>query len=506
MDTHSNEPQEAARFDLTTALFLRLLGLAFVFAFSSLWCQIPGLIGRDGIFPASVYLKTLSNYAGPAAYLSCPTLAWVNSSNLALESMAATGTVLALLAVLGISSPALQALLYLLYLSLVNVGRTFLQFQWDALLCEAGFLAIFIAGRQGKDKNKLLFAPNAIVIWMFRWLLFRVMFLSGAVKLLSGDGTYRNLTALTYHWYTQPLPTPVAWYLEQLPLLFQKFAEVSMFAAELLVPLLIFAPGKFRRWGGVAIIIFQFMIAITGNYCFFNFLTMSMCVFLFDDSCFARLNCKPMRAILGLSSERKLGSAPAPVIVYSTAAVLFCASFSTFSENFLGPEMEPPLASALAALLAPFSVTNGYGVFAVMTTKRHEIIVEGSRDGSRWLPYEFRYKPGDLKRAPPWVAPHQPRLDWQMWFAALGSIENNRWFGSFVYQLLKGSPAVLALLVRNPFADAPPKFIRASLYDYHFTDWSERNTTGAWWRREYAGEYMPAVSLSDFEEPASSGP
>jgi len=307
------------------------------------------------------------------------------------------------------------------------------------------------------------------------------MFMSGVVKLMSGDPTWRNLTALNYHYFTQPLPTPIAWYMAQLPGWFQKASTVFVFFLELLVPLLIFAPLRLRRVSACLMIGLQVLILLTGNYTFFNLLAIALCVFLF-----ANVPPRPETRVHRGVTLALL------VFVLTTSGLQFL-------EMFHLPLPAP--AQSYLAWISPLRLVNSYGLFAVMTTTRPEIVVEGSNDGTTWTPYEFRYKPGDVKRAPPWVAPYQPRLDWQMWFAALGSADENRWYYNFAGRLLQGSAPVLGLLERNPFPGGPPRYIWAVVYDYRFTDFAERRSSGAWWRREEKGMYLPAISLRPTSKP-----
>jgi lipase maturation factor 1 len=451
-------------------LFWKLLGAIYALAFLSLGVQVTGLMGSKGILPAGVYLSRVSEAVGPSRYWNFPTVFWVNSSDLTLRLVCAAGVVFAVLLAAGVLQRTALIVCWILYLSLTTVGQDFLSFQWDVLLLETGFLAIFLG-----------FSP--VILWLFRWLLFRLMLLSGAVKLLSGDPAWRTLTALKFHYYTQPLPTPIAWYMQQLPGWFQEASVVVMFAIELGAPFLIFGPRRARFAAGSTIVFFQVMILLTGNYAFFNLLTIALCVPLLDDA-----------ALRGRPAANQAVRPAARYITWVVAAILILLSGSNFISEFFG--VRP--ARRVARWLAPLNLTSNYGLFAVMTTVRREIIVQGSNDGSEWRDYEFKYKPGDVDRAPPWVEPHQPRLDWQMWFAALGEYRGNPWFVNFVFRLLQGSPDVLALMGPNPFPGAPPRYIRALVYDYTFTDFTTRRATGAWWKREPQGTYLPAVSLGDF--------
>jgi hypothetical protein len=333
-----------------------------------------------------------------------------------------------------------------------------------------------------------------MIVRLFRWLLCRLMFLSGAVKLLSGDATWRNFTALPIHYQTQPLPTPLAWYFYQLPGWFQRVSVGFLFFVELAVPLLVLAPRRIRFLAAFAITIFQVLILLTGNYAFFNILTIALCLFAFDD---AALGSVLSQKIMGRLSSVSLKAERRPIIWKAVSTpvvllVLFTSGFEMAGE-LSGRHWAP--ADLVIRTIAPFEIVNTYGLFAVMTTSRPEVIVEGSNDGVTWLSYEFKYKPGELTRRPPWVEPHQPRLDWQMWFAALGNYQTNPWILHLLARLLEGSPQVVGLLGRNPFPDAPPRYIRAQVYDYRFTTPEERKATGEWWHREWKGTYVPEVSL-----------
>jgi len=315
------------------------------------------------------------------------------------------------------------------------------------------------------------------------------MFSSAAAKLTSGDPTWRHLTALTFHYETQCLPPWTAWYAHHLPLAFQRFSCATMFVIEGLVPFLFFAPRRLRFAGAFATIGFQLLIAITGNYGFFNWLTIALCVPLLDDGVFRRTPVTADRIPAG-------GCAPAwllrPVAVALLALSLVpLGDVVGLSRGWLGP------LPALERQLSPLDVVNRYGLFAVMTTRRLEISIEVSDDGVRWREYPFRWKPGDVTRRPAFVAPYHPRLDWQMWFAALSEFGRDRWFLAFCRALLEGSPSVRALMGRDPHPGAPPRYVRALAYDYHYSDAGTRRATGAWWTRALIGPYGPALALED---------
>ncbi len=465
---------EPARFALTQWIFVRLLAVIYAIAFGSLIGQIRGLVGSHGILPVADYLKTVADTAGGLRFYYVPSVFWVDSSDAALVGVCWIGVAVAVLVLAGIFQRTGLAILFVLYLSLSSVGQDFLSFQWDALLIEVGFLAIFL-GR------------SRVIVWLFRWLLFRLMFLSGAVKLLSHDPTWRNLTAMTYHYWTQPLPNRISWYMAQLPLAFQKFSTGFVLAVELVVPFFVFAPRRIRLFGGWCLLVLQVLIFLTGNYTFFNLLAMALCLFLWDDRDFERWlkpQAEPPAPQVGwIGWGRRFHL---PIVV---AVLLISIGLARMVETFFSVPV------GLVRYSAPFEIVNSYGLFAMMTTERPEIIVEGSNDGENWRAYSFRYKPGELARAPRWAAPYQPRLDWQMWFAALGNYRENPWFVNFAVKLLEGSPEVLGLIEADPFGGHPPRYIRALLYQYKFTDAGERRETGNWWKRELQGQYLPPVGL-----------
>ena len=479
---------ERTTFYLSRWLFLRALGCIYLIAFLSLWVQIHGLVGSNGILPAEQYLAVVRQQIGTEGYYLLPTLFWLNPSDACLHFLCAGGVVLSLVLIAGFLPTATLTGLWMLYLSLVTVGQAFLSFQWDVLLLEVGFLAIFFAPLRIRETFRRVSETSGAFLWLLRWLLFRLMFASGFVKIAS-DAVWRNLTALNFHYETQPLPTWIGWYAHQLPEWLHKASVIGMFAVELAVPLLIFAPRRLRAAGCIGLIGLQVLILLTGNYCFFNLLTIALCLLLIDDITWKRLLSKRF-----MPSFQPVEHSPhryRRVCLAVVATLLFVLSGVRFGGQLFRDAPFPDV-----AWIRPFRSVNTYGLFADMTESRPEIIVEGSNDRITWEPYHFRWKPGDLKTAPKWVAPHQPRLDWQMWFAALqGSYRNTPWFPHFIGALLQGKPEVLQLLAENPFPEKPPRYVRAVLYDYHFTDTATKRSEGTWWYRERKGLYCPVVSF-----------
>jgi Lipase maturation factor len=466
-----------------------VLGLVYLVAFASAAIQIEGLVGSRGILPAAELLGWIRQRTGAERFWMLPTLFWLGASDVALRCVAWSGVAISAGLVAGLAPAAALAVLWALYLSIASVGLVFFGYQWDALLLETGLLAVFLApptlrlARGGE--------PSRVALWLLRFLLFRLTFASGVVKLRSGDEAWRTLSALRVHYETQPLPTWVGWYAHQLPARFQQFSCVLMFLIELGVPWLIFAGRRARLLALWPLLGLQALIALTGNYAFFNLLTMALCVLLLDDEAL------PWRA----ASRPCPGTRWPRLVVYPFAATTGVLAFVSF---VAGCGVELPWPRPLVTLhrwVAPLRSVNAYGLFAVMTTSRAEIQIEGSNDdGVTWKAYQFFDKPGDMDRAPRFIAPHQPRLDWQMWFAALGRCDQNPWFERFLERLQEGSPAVLGLLATNPFPEGPTR-LRSVVYDYRFTDRETRRRTGAWWRREAKGLYCRELGVPGRVEP-----
>lgn len=461
---------------LTEFIFLRLLGLVYFLAFLSLRPQIVGLVGEHGISPVHRILEVLHADLGSRVYRLAPTLVWLSPSDAMLTALCGTGMVFGALLLFNVLPRFSTLSCYVLYLSLATVGQPFTSFQWDALLLEAGFLA--------------LFAGFPWTVWLFRLLVFRLMFESGVVKLSSGDSTWQSLRALRFHFETQPLPNPFAYVMHHAPVWLQDSLTGWVLVIELACPFLLFAPRRLRHLGAWLLVFLQLGIAASGNYAFFNLLTLALLVWAFDDESFERWPRWIRQRVPEASQwlQRDWIRWPAAAVAFFIA---FVGGIQALSTVF--PAAGRPLAPA-ENLLAPFDIVNHYGLFAVMTTDRPELMYEGSNDGLTWQEYELPYKPGDLKRRLPIIAPLQPRLDWQLWFAAFSSPQQEPWTSGLLIKLLEGEPDVTGLFSRVPF-QKPPKFIRVQRYDYRFTTKAERDQSGAVWKRKLLGTYLPATSL-----------
>ncbi|XP_035673677.1 lipase maturation factor 2-like [Branchiostoma floridae] len=581
--------------------FLWCMSVIYLLAFSSLYVQIPGLYGSTGILPANRLLK-LDGKTPHERFSERPTLLWLTpalglTAEHGMDLLCLAGMLISLVAMVTEVMRDVPAflMLWILYFSVYQVGQTFLWFQWDILLLEAGFLAVLAA-----PLNPMKWLPPSplphdnVALWLVRWLLFRLMFASGIVKLTSMCPTWWGLTALNYHYESQCIPTPLAWFAHQLPEWFQKLSVVATYIIEIPIPLLFFAPVRsLRIFSFYAQALLQVLIILSGNYNFFNLLTLTLCLPLLDDKhvtyLFPWLQAKQektmpggnitestpwqrCRSVLtrgtevlvysglfywtcvlfklrltGFTVQSKVGftsdqfhsalTRVMPVTIWIGVGSLFYRIGSALIRSFTGEDslrrkvftcIRCLLFSAVAVFvftisLVPhtvidwqsnnnlwpivkqwnqrvdkFQLVNSYGLFRRMTGVggRPEVIVEGSNSLQLgWKEYDFLYKPGNVKVAPPVVAPHQPRLDWQLWFAALGSYGHNPWFVNMVHRLLHGDKNVLALMDSDPFNGKPPKYIRATLYHYHFTDWGKNSS--AWWRRERQSEYLPPLQKDD---------
>jgi hypothetical protein len=462
---------------LVSELFLRLLGVIYLIAFFSIATQILGLAGSQGILPFAQKLASV-NSPGISDYLRLPTLFWLNSSDTALSGAAWSGCAAAVLIILGRWQRTALIVAYVLYLSIYHACQPFMNFQWDGLLLESGFLAIFLTPR------------SRVVVLLFRWLLFRLRFMSGLSKLTSGDPTWSGLTALNYYFQVQPLPTPLAWYANQLPEWLLKTGTAGTLFVELVVPFMMFLPRRWRFAAAWLTILWQVLIILTSNHNWINFLTIALCLFLFDDQALEKKTPSWLKAKLATEGG-PVGSPPAAIRVATggLAAVILLASAGHLWELVKMQAVTGPMGKVLDYAEA-YRVVSSYHVFPTMKTQRIELELVGSIDGKDWRRYEFKYKPGDLKRRPPVVIPFQPRLDWQMWFVTLGPV-HLPWFYEFLQALLRNSPPVTALLKNNPFPDEAPRYIRVYAYRYEFTDAEERARTGQWWRRQSLGSFSP---------------
>jgi hypothetical protein len=471
-------------FTRSRQLFLRLLGAVYLIAFASLAAQMSGLAGSRGILPVAELLPQMRETLGADAYRAFPTLLWLWSGDTALALLSWGGALLSLVLIAGVAPVPTAALLWLFYLSLTVAGQAFLEFQWDSLLLETGLLACLCAPLRSAAE------PNPIVRCVLWSLAFKLTFLSGITKLLSGDPTWASWTALTYHYQTQPLPSWTSWYAYQLPAAFHYWSVAVMLAIELVAPFAIFLPPRRRRIRLAACVLMiglQVGIGATGNYGFFNLLTIVLYLALLDDRTLR------WRAVPPAEDER---ARPREPPAWRTAAgvvallIAFLSAVAFIREMQVTAGTRAQIAQAwpgrLLAWLSPFRAINGYGLFRVMTTARPELILEVSENEREFEEWEFRWKPGVPHRRPAFAGPHMPRLDWQMWFAALDPPRAQYWLDSLARRIVDDEPAVVRLLGPRPVAGRV-RIVRFASYDYRFTTPAERARNGAWWSRTFTG-------------------
>ena len=455
----------------------RLLGAIYLLGFLAAAKQFPALLGEHGLLPAPRFLRV-------ARFREAPSLFHLYYSDRLLAVVAWTGVALSALMVLGLpqAGPAWMPMLawltlWALYLSIVNVGQTFYAFGWESLLLEAGFLAIFLGPAST--------APPTPILWLLRWLVFRVEFGAGLIK-IRHDPCWRNLTCLYYHHETQPMPNPLSWYFHHLPKSIHRLEVLGNHVAQLVIPFGLFAPQPVAGICGAIVVIHQVWLVLSGNFAWLNWLTLAVALVAFDD--------RQLGLVLPIQHDGL--ESPAgwyTAVVLAGTALLLVLSYwparNLVSRNQL-----------MNFTYNPIHLVNSYGAFGSITRERHEVILEGTSDqhpttATVWKEYEFKGKPGDPRRRPPQVAPYHLRLDWLMWFAAMSPSFANAWLLPLVVKLLENDQATLALLRRNPFPERPPASIRARLMHYRFTTWRERRQSGAWWVRKPLGVYLPSVRL-----------
>ena len=478
---------------LTRFLILRLLGVVYLIAFLVLANQVLPLIGRDGLLPAHDYLDRLRQHFGSrsAAVLQIPSLFWLGISDRALLVAAWIGVGLAAVVVAGLANAPLMLLLWALYMSFVNVGQDWYGYGWEIQLLETGFLAVFLCPLVDARPFPRLPPPPA-VIWLFRWLIVRIMLGAGLIK-LRGDRCWRDLTCLYYHYETQPLPNPVSWWLHFRPHWFQKLGVLFNHAAELAAPWLVVWPRAARLGAGVVMLAFQLTLIVSGNLSFLNWLTIVPILACFDDGLLGRVLPRRLVARAERAAAEAVSSRPQAAVSFVLVAFVAALSIGPV-RNLLSPGQQMNTSFDRLALV------NTYGAFGSVGRLRPEIVFEGTRDASpgdesEWRAYEFPCKPGDVLRRPCVCAPYQYRLDWQIWFAAMSTPESYPWTLHLVWKLLHGDRGALSLLANDPFPEGPPRWIRARRYRYEFAPPGEAG--GAWWNRTLVGEWLPPLSVDD---------
>jgi hypothetical protein len=511
-------------------IFLRALGLIYFSAFFSLLFQIRGLIGPEGVLPASQYLQAVDrSFSGFTRFWFAPTLFWFSNGNHVLMSITVIGLVCSLLVVANVWPRLTLFACFVCFLSFVSAAGDFANYQSDGMLLEAGFISLFFAPRGVWPGLGATSAPSPASLFLILWEWFRIYFESGLVKLLSGDQEWRHFTAMDEYYQNGPLPTWIGWYMQHLPHWFHAFTVAATLTMELVLVFMLFMPRRFRILCFFIVTPWQIIVIATANYTFLNYLVLAEGFLLLDDRFILRVLPQSWHPIISFKArhpERNIAAAesrdarfipesaeadlllnklPTPERSWrhhaSAIRLAISAVFLTWIFYVTTAELihmlwrEAPLPSAPITALEPFRIANRYGLFAVMTRGRYEIEFQGSNDGENWIAYPFRYKPQALDEPPRIYAPYQPRFDWNLWFASLGNWRQNSMVPLTEERLLTASPSVLALFAGNPFAQSPPKYVRAMLWQYWFTSIAERQATGLWWRRQLLGLYAPVLTL-----------
>jgi lipase maturation factor 1 len=494
-------------------LFLRALGVIFGSAFYSLLFQIRGLIGPSGILPADAYLAALASALPRMTRIwAAPTIFWWSASNGALMAVAGAGLAASVLLTINVAPRAMAAVCTVLFLSCVAALQTFSSYQSDGMLLQAGVAAVLLAPPGIRPRLAEWSPPSWASVWLLRWEWFSIYFGSGLVKLLSGDPQWRTLTAMDHYYENSPLPSWVGWYAQQLPHSVHTATAFLTLFAELVTPWVLLCPRRPRLAVAVVLTAFQIGIIATANYAFLNYLVLALGVFLVDDRALSGLARFVARARSASPVPEPPPRGPAtPAARWSGwigTFVLVCTIYVS-SASFLGPVV-PYALTAPIRFLEPFRVANSYGLFAVMTTAEYEIEFQGTRGDGNWIAYPFRYKPQDPFAAPGLYAPYQPRFEWNLWFASLGSWADSPWVVTTEARLLRRDPDVIALFAADPFASSPPVAVRTVLWRYWFTDVETRRRTGRWWNRDslgmFAGTVTRATDGSVQFTPASAPP
>jgi hypothetical protein len=488
---------DASTYELTRFAILRLLALVYLVAFLILANQFEPLLGSRGLLPIAPLLASQKAHLGAEAYWRIPTLFWLGASDGAMQFACWVGLALAAAALLGVTNALVQLALWALYLSFVHVGQIFYGYGWEIQLLETGFLAVFLCPVRSVRPFPVSATPK-VVVWLFRWLVFRVMVGAALIK-LRGDPCWRDLTCLDYHLETQPNPNPFAWSMHHAPRVVHAAGVGLSHFVELVVPWFAFGFRRWRHAAGVLLVAFQVLLILSGNLSFLNWLTIVPAIACFDDTALS-LVAKKWSAWRARLLERFQALRPSPS--QTRAAKVFAVVVAVLS---VGPVMN--LASCSQAMnrsFDPLDLVNTYGAFGSVDRERYEVILEGTADavpnpGTHWEEYELPCMPGDPTRRPCFITPYHYRLDWQMWFVGNGAargeaIEDEPWLIHLVWQLLQGEKTPRSLFARDPFVAEPPRWIRAVLWRYSFTQSRE---DGAWWVRERIGEYMRPLSLDD---------
>lgn len=483
---------------LTRAALLRSLGLVYAVAFVVAALQLRPLIGAEGLTPAAAYLDAVAAQEGGAwaGFLRLPSIFWLGCGDAAMAGAAWLGVLGGLAAMAGVCSAWLMLLLWALYLSIVHVGQTWYGFGWETLLLEAGFLAIFLAPWRGVQPMPPHHPPPMLVIWLYRWLGFRLMLGAGLIK-LRGDGCWRDLSCLIYHYETQPNPHPLSLLFHRLPVPVHQLGVLTNHVVELVLPWFLVLPGRWRTMAALGMILFQVTLILSGNLAFLNWLTIAVMLACLDDAALLRVFPRQFRDKMRQRiAVRQLEAKAHPARMFAHAAL--AALVALLSVNVVGN-----LVSSRQAMNSSFDrlhLVNTYGAFGSVGRERLMVVFQGTGDAvpdsaTEWLDYRYKCQPVALDARPCWITPYHLRLDWQVWFAPFSDLRRHPWLIHMAAKLLRNDPLLLSAMGENPFPDAPPRYVRIQEYRYRFVAPGQPG----WWTREPTREYMRPVSLDDPE-------
>jgi len=479
---------------LTRFMILRLLGAIYAIAFLVAIHQVVPLIGEHGLLPVDLFLQRVTEHFGSsgAGFRRLPSLFWLIHGDPALQTVAWIGFLLSCVVLAGFANAIILAVLWILYMSLVHVGQEWYGYGWEIQLLETGFLAIFLCPLLDMRPFPKRPAPLAIII-LFRWLAFRIMLGAGLIK-IRGDEVWRNGTALYYHFETQPIPGPLSRLFHFMPPAVLKTGVWFNHLAELVAPWFLFWPRIGRYIAGVVVILFQVVLILSGNLSFLNWLTILPVLACFDDACWSKLLPKKLVQMAVKADERAEPSQVMQISAWSISVIIALLSIQPVY-NMISPQQR------MNASFDPLDLVNTYGAFGSVGTERYNVVFEGTMDkypenSAHWKAYPYKGLPVALDKRPPQIAPYQPRLDWQMWFASMSTPDEYPWTLHLIWKLLHNDPAMLKLFAGNPFPDRPPRYIRAILYRYRFA--KPGNPEGLWWTRTRIGAYwLPPLSVDD---------
>jgi hypothetical protein len=478
---------------LTRFVILRLLGIIYAVAFLVAINQIIPLIGSNGLLPLNIYLKQITAALGSttSGFTHLPSVFWLWHSDGALLTAAWVGFVLSLIVAAGYANSIILAILWFLYLSFVHVGQDWYGYGWEIQLTETGFLAIFLCPLLDMRPFPK-YAPPLPIIFLFRWLTFRIMLGAGLIK-FRGDATWRDATALYYYFETQPIPGPLTRWFHFLPHVLLKLGVWFNWLGELIAPWFVFWPRIARHIAGAVIVLFQLAILVSGNLSFLNWLTVLPALACFDDSFWRRILPTKLVSKAQLAIENSEESTPMLTTAWSVTVVIALLSIQPALNLFSTKQI-------MNESFDPLELVNTYGAFGTVGQERYNVVFEGTMGDTTdqkavWKPYVYKGLPVYPDRMPPQIAPYQLRFDWQMWFAATSTAEQYPWTYNLVWKLLHNDKGAIGLFKDAPFTNTPPKYIRAVLYRYKFAE--PGNPQHLLWTRKRIGDWIPATSVND---------